>query len=252
MFAYVAQLARLFAYPSGILRTLSGKVIDRFLMRGVSNNVIEDVRRSKLTYLSSRALLELQDAVVAVESKGIQGSIIEAGVGLGGSAIVIATAKQKERKLLLYDVFGTIPPPGEKDGIDAKLRYQVIAEGNAVGIEGDQYYGYQGSLRAKVHALLESRGFPPASNNIDLIQGTFQDSLHISEPVALAHIDCDWHESVSACLERITPNLSAGGRLIIDDYFHWSGCRKAIDSFFSGKKSMYQFERRAALHIIKE
>jgi hypothetical protein len=54
--------------------------------------------------------------------------------------------------------------------------------------------------------------------------------------MALAHIDVDWYEPVHVSLERIEPRLSPGGALVIDDYEDWSGCRRAVDEYFSGDR----------------
>jgi O-methyltransferase len=76
-----------------------------------------------------------------------------------------------------------------------------------------------------------------------LIRGLVQDTLHINEPVCLAHIDVDWYEPVLICLERIEPHLSVGGTLVIDDYLAWSGCQRAVDEYFDRKdRSRYQFD----------
>jgi hypothetical protein len=79
--------------------------------------------------------------------------------------------------------------------------------------------------------------------------GLFQDTLRIDQPVALAHIDCDWYESVMLCLERITPHLVPGGTLVIDDYRDWSDCKRAVDEFFASRKEDYRFNWRARLHV---
>lgn len=54
-------------------------------------------------------------------------------------------------------------------------------------------------------------------------------TLHPDGPIALAHIDCDWYEPVKVCLQRITPSLTYGARVIIDDYFDYGGTQKAVD-----------------------
>ena len=79
----------------------------------------------------------------------------------------------------------------------------------------------------------------------------FQDTITGDEPVALAHIDGDWYESVRTCLERIGPRLSPGGVMVIDDYFHWSGCRTAVDEFLAKHPDDYRTVRRTRLHIEK-
>jgi hypothetical protein len=181
----------------------------------------------------------------------VTGAILEMGCALGGSAIVIAATKAVARPMSIYDTFELIPPPTELDGEDVHSRYQDITAGKAQGIGGDIYYGYRPDLLGDVAHVFELLGVPPASNHVALVKGLFEDTLHVDSPIALAHIDCDWHASVTVCLERIVPRLSAGGRLVVDDYDAWSGCRSAIDEFFADKRDAFVFERHARLHIVR-
>ncbi len=91
----------------------------------------------------------------------------------------------------------------------------------------------------------------PEDINVHLIKGLFEDTLICKQPVALAHIDCDWYDSVMVCLERIVPMLTPGGVLVIDDYEHWSGCREAVEEYFKDKKEQFSFVKKSRLHIIK-
>ncbi|NNF56885.1 MAG: hypothetical protein HKN04_01460 [Rhodothermaceae bacterium] len=51
--------------------------------------------------------------------------------------------------------------------------------------------------------------------------------------------------------ERIVPHLIPGDVLVIDDYEHWSGCRKAVDAFFADKQEGFEFVKRSRLHIVR-
>jgi hypothetical protein len=75
--------------------------------------------------------------------------------------------------------------------------------------------------------------------------------MQLEEPVALAHLDGDWYESTRTCLTRIAPRLVPGGRIVLDDYDKWSGCRAAVDEYFAGRDG-FRFERRSRLHVIRE
>jgi O-methyltransferase len=46
-------------------------------------------------------------------------------------------------------------------------------------------------------------------------------------------LDTDWYESTKHELTYFFPKLEINGILIIDDYGHWEGCRKAVDEYFS-------------------
>jgi hypothetical protein len=212
---------------------------------------IRRVRAQHLTYLSEARLNALAALCLSHERQGVAGAIIEAGCALGGSAIVIAASKAKSRKFYIYDVFGMIPPPSPQDGADAHERYRLIRTGRSPGIRGDPYYGYIDNLYDRVVRSFSQLGYPIEENHISLIKGLVQDTLHVTEPVSLAHIDVDWYEPVWTCLERIEPHLAVGGALVIDDYLDWSGCRRAVDDYFKDKpSSLYHFDTSAGSMII--
>jgi asparagine synthase (glutamine-hydrolysing) len=207
-------------------------------------------RSEHLTYLSVPALLDLADRVRAAERRALPGALIEAGCARGGSTLVLAAAKRQERPLLVFDAFGMIPPPSERDGPDVHERYAAIVAGAAVGVGGRAYYGYEPDLRGQVDAMLTAAGYPLGANRIRLIEGLYDDTLHVDEPVALAHIDCDWHDAVATCLTRIAPHLVPGGTFVIDDYDDWSGCTRAVDSFLADHVDRYRLERRTRVHLV--
>ncbi len=212
---------------------------------------IRAVKKDRLTYLSRSRLRRLASLCRSHERGRVPGGVIEAGCALGGSSIVMASAKRKDRKLFVYDVFDVIPPPSAEDGADVQERYEAIRSGQAEGIEGDRYYGYVGNLYEQVIASFTRLGYPPEEHNVTLVKGLLQDTLRVCEAVSLAHIDVDWYEPVRTCLERIEPRLSVGGALVLDDYDDWSGCRRAVDAYFRDKDSArYAFDTSSGSLVI--
>jgi len=193
------------------------------------------VREENLTYLSLTKLRNIEQALRRIDSDAVQGDCLEAGVALGGSAIVIAERMGRERRFAGYDVFGMIPAPTEDDDAVSHERYAVIAEGSSRGIGGDTYYGYRDDLYAEVVAAFERHGMEVDGERIALHRGLFEDTLHFEpgQRVAFAHLDCDWHDPVELCLERIYAVLSPGGYVISDDYHAYGGCRRAVDDFLA-------------------
>jgi len=204
-------------------------------------DIIKRVQRGRLTYLDRSALGWLAEHVKAVEREQVPGVLLETGCALGGSSIVIASSKNRERRFQVYDVFGQIPPPSDKDGADVHARYAVISSGKSKGIDGDRYYGYESDVLGKVRSNFRELGVDPEQNRVEFVQGLYENSLHPSGPIAFAHIDCDWYDSVTVCLERIVPLLAPGGRMVIDDYFSYSGCRTAIWDYFRHQLDHYKF-----------
>ena len=200
------------------------------------------VVEQKLTYLPEKKIHALINLVLNAEKNDIPGVIIEAGCALGGSGIVIASAKNTQRPMLIYDVFGMIPPPTEQDGPDVHERYQIISRGSSQGIDGDEYYGYLPDLYDRVKLNFELNNLSISKNNISLVKGLVQDTLQVETSICLAHIDVDWYDPVMTCLTRIEPKLSIGGSIVLDDYHDWSGCHQATDDFFSDKKERFYFD----------
>ncbi|HVJ42376.1 MAG TPA: TylF/MycF/NovP-related O-methyltransferase [Dongiaceae bacterium] len=197
----------------------------------VDRNLITRIRHRKLTYLSERKLASLSAVCRDMEARQLNGSFIEAGCALGGSAILLASLKSVPRVLDVYDVFGLIPAPTEGDTPDVHARYKTIVEGKSQGIGGDRYYGYEEDLLEKVKGNFADFGIDIAARNVHLIKGLLQETMRIDGDVALAHIDVDWYDPVKTSLERIFPRLVVGGSIIFDDYYDWGGCRKAVDEY---------------------
>jgi hypothetical protein len=81
---------------------------------------------------------------------------------------------------------------------------------------------------------LQPSQFP--KENIIFIEGdvskTLQDRNNIPEKISLLRLDTDWYQSTKDELEILYPKLSNKGVLIVDDYGHWKGAKKAVDEYF--------------------
>ncbi|UMG93064.1 TylF/MycF family methyltransferase [Nocardioides sp. TF02-7] len=212
--------------------------------------VCDAVRAERLTYLGAPHLRSLVSCVLEAERAGRPGLVVEAGTALGGSAIAMAAAKDPARRMVVYDAFGMIPPPSDKDSEQEVARYAEIAAGRSRGVGGDTYYGYREDLLGEVTASFERFGLPPARSGVSLVPGLFADTIDLDEPVALAHLDGDWYESTMVCLERIAPLVVPGGRIVLDDYHYWSGCRRATEEYFAGRDD-FRIEYRARVHAVR-
>ena len=219
-----------------------GRVVWRtknVIMSAKLSSLTREIVKQKLTYLTPQKLARLEASASAVVERPIPGDILEFGVALGGSAIILADfAKQGGRRFHGFDVFGLIPPPtSTKDEADAKSRYETIASGASVGIGGNEYYGYRDDLFGDVLRAMAGHGVPVDGKAVTLHKGLFEDTVPRApvQQVALAHVDCDWYDPVKFCLEYLGPRLSPGGMIIIDDYHDFSGCRTATDEFLRSR-----------------
>ena len=55
--------------------------------------------------------------------------------------------------------------------------------------------------------------------------------LFLPDKIAVLRLDTDWYESTMHEMVYLYPILVKGGVIIIDDYGHWKGCKKAVDEY---------------------
>ena len=210
-----------------LLRMLKRRA-DFAMLRRISRQVVQD----RLTYLPVKKLQRLESAIR--DTRAIPGDLLEFGVALGGSGIILAQDTQPGRRFHGFDVFAMIPPPtSDKDDAKSKARYEVIKSGQSEGIRGDRYYGYRPDLMSDVKAAFARHGSPVDGKLVILHKGFFEETWDDAaiDSIALAHIDCDWYDPVAFCLKVCADKLSDGGLILIDDYHDYGGCRAAVDEF---------------------
>lgn len=214
-------------------------------------SLIKTILHKKLTYLSKARLACILLSLKDIKAKNLKGSVIEAGCALGGSSILISKFKRNEADFSIYDVFGMIPPPSDKDDELVHKRYNTILKGESSGLGGELYYGYEENLYDKVLENFEDFNVNVKESNISLVKGLVQDTMNINEPIVFAHIDVDWYDPVKTCLEQIWPNLVTNGCIILDDYYYWGGCKKATDEFFLNKTDYIMENNSGSMKVIK-
>jgi hypothetical protein len=63
--------------------------------------------------------------------------------------------------------------------------------------------------------------------------GDILKNTYYPERIALLRLDTDWYESTAHELAKFYDLVVPGGVVIIDDYGHWAGARKAVDEFLA-------------------
>jgi O-methyltransferase len=88
-----------------------------------------------------------------------------------------------------------------------------------------------------VRENLVATGYP--EERLHFVKGPVEATIPATVPgdLALLRLDTDWYESTLHELQQLYPLLSPGGVLIIDDYGHWEGCRRAVDEYFADREA---------------
>jgi len=178
----------------------------------------------------------LYQAVRYLCDHSIPGSLVECGVWKGGSCMIMAMAllarRDEERTIYLYDTFTGMPEPTDHDRIAWNGR--PVREKWEADHEGRGHYFTGWAVGAEeVRQNLRSVGWPESRTVV--VEGDVGKTLDRVRPdrIALLRLDTDWYESTAIELDRLYPRLSAGGVLVIDDYGHFVGARKAVDDYFA-------------------
>jgi hypothetical protein len=194
---------------------------------------IKSVRRHTLT--TAPRIAALCDAVEYVVRAEVPGAIVECGVWRGGSMMAAAETLGRlgagDRDLYLFDSFRGMPEPGEEDRDSPYDGYVSLAkrwQRKAKDAGSRMYLVSPDSVRAR----LEGTGYP--GERIHLVEGMVEETIPGEAPdeIALLRLDTDWYRSTKHELRHLYPRLREGGVLIIDDYGHYEGARRAVDEFF--------------------
>lgn len=188
----------------------------------------------KFTMTSLKRMYALHKSVEYIVNSEIRGDFVECGVYRGGSAMVIAHTlnkmKKTNRKIYLYDTFAGISKPTTDDfcvhnGKSALSRWQ--------NNQKQEHNEWAFAHLSEVKKNMLSTGYP--KENLVFIKGKVEDTVpeHLPTQIALLRLDTDWYESTKHELNHFYPLLSKHGVLIIDDYGHWSGAKKAVDEYIS-------------------
>jgi len=194
--------------------------------------IVERVAPFTMTSLERRA--GLLGAIDHVVRHRVPGAIVECGVWRGGSMMAAALALMARgdtsRELWLYDTYAGMSEP---TAADASHRGESAAAQLARTKRGQGVWCEAGL--DDVRANLLSIGYP--QERIHFVEGKVEDTIPATLPgtTALLRLDTDWYESTRHELVHLYPLLSRHGVLVIDDYGHWQGARKAVDEFFASR-----------------
>lgn len=189
-------------------------------------------RVAPFTMTSVPRRASLLTAIDHIVKHDIPGAIVEAGVWRGGSmmaaALALAARGVTDRDLWLYDTFEGMSEPTENDydaaGVTAE---QQLAESERTS----SVWAF--ATLDDVRSNVGSTNYP--GEHIHYVRGKVEDTIPSQIPgqIALLRLDTDWYESTKHELEHLYPRLQPGGVLIIDDYGHWQGARRAVDEYFA-------------------
>lgn len=181
------------------------------------------------TVCDNERILNVIQLVEKVARENIPGDFVEAGVYKGGIIMAMALKCKQlglNRKIYAYDTFSGMTQPTEHD-VDIHNMRALDLMNKSSGVYSEGIHCKSGLEETK--ANIEKAGY---SNVVFCVGDITKTNLNtIPKEIALLRLDTDWYESTKFELDHFEPNVVRGGYVIIDDYGHWKGSRKAVDDF---------------------
>jgi hypothetical protein len=175
------------------------------------------------TMIGLRRLDNIESCFERVLSNKVPGDLIEAGAWRGGATIfmraLLAAYDVRDRTVWVADSFEGMPVP------DA-VKYPAD---ESMDLSNDK------DLAVSIEEVQRNfRRYGLLDGQVRFLKGWFKDSLP-SAPIkqlAILRLDADLYESTMDAIKNLYPKLSAGGCLIVDDYW-LPACKKAITDYRS-------------------
>lgn len=193
---------------------------------------LQEVYKSSLTMTSFDSLVTLVIACKYVVHSKVQGDFVEAGVWRGGSSIVAKKFLVGEKSFYLYDTYKGMTEPSIHDyRVGSKSSAETLSRWKQLDKKSHNDWVYASLNEVKNNF----NQFKLLDNNLVFVEGDVRETLtleNVPKKICVLRLDTDFYDSTLIELQVLWPLLSPGGVLILDDYGHWDGARRAVDEYF--------------------
>lgn len=191
------------------------------------------------TMASAERIVATADAVAYAIDRRVDGALVECGVWRGGSVLAMVLTLQSlgvdDRDLYLCDTFTGMTEPSDQD--TSRFDEPALRTFNEAAAQGERawepVFGAAAFGLEQVQDVLAATGYP--ADRIHFVVGPVEDTLPAQAPerIAVLRLDTDWYASTKHEMDHLYPRLSRGGVLLVDDYGHWEGARRAVEEHFA-------------------
>ncbi len=184
--------------------------------------------------------------LVARFASRVPGDVVECGTWRGGMALGMVAITGSARHYHFFDSFEGLPAARSIDG-EAATKWQSDTESTA----------YYDNCAADEEVFRRNlRNYCPEAQT-HVYAGWFSETIRTfpaGREVAVLRLDGDWYESTLECLRGLFQRVVPGGLIIIDDYYTWDGCSRAVHDYLSSIGSpsrIHQTRLSRTAYIVK-
>lgn len=189
---------------------------------------------SKTSYINNLLLIE--------KFSKSNGAVVECGVWRGGMIAGMASILGRNRTYHLFDSFEGLPDVQKIDGEAARIWQEDVTSPTYFdNCKAEEGYAVRLMENLKVPFKVHKGWFSETMKN-----------LNSFDEIDVLRLDADWYDSTIQCLSALFPHVRKGGIILIDDYYTWEGCSKAVHDYLSNEKSSARiFSGKGFAYILK-
>ena len=178
------------------------------------------------TMIGLQRLSQLERCAETLFEERVPGDFLEAGVCQGGASIFLRALQvsygQRHRLLWAADSFRGLPPATSP--VDLEL---------GMHLDGLAWLSYS------LEEVRENfRRYDLLDEGVHFLPGWFGESLPDApvKQIALLRLDGDLYSSTRETLDTLYSRVAPGGFVVVDDYFHFRACSRAVDEFRASRQ----------------
>lgn len=206
-----------------------------------TRQIIEQVRSHSMVH-ETGIEFTIASVIYAIK-QNIPGVFVEFGTWRGGCSVAMLLAQRAffgrvVRPVYMFDSFEGLPDVTEKDGPLA-VEYQK-------DVDSDNYHDNCRAAQEDLESLLQKHQF--SDGDYHIVRGWFADSVEQKRAelaqagIAVLRLDGDWYDSIAVTINGCCPSVNEEGVVIIDDYYAWDGCARAVHDYISQADLPYRIK----------
>lgn len=153
---------------------------------------------------------------------------VECGTWRGGMSFGMMQVLPEIPSWHFFDSFEGLPDAKEIDG-DVAVSYQQTGR-----------LTHDNNTANHDEFLANAERFRGKGQETHVHKGWFEDTLaefEPEQPISVLRLDGDWYDSTMVTLERLYDHVQPKGVILIDDYYRWVGCSRAVHDFLAKRQS---------------
>ncbi|HQS43672.1 MAG TPA: TylF/MycF/NovP-related O-methyltransferase [Methylotenera sp.] len=211
----------------------------------MNNPIIKKILDAVVPYsmVHETGIIFSMAAVVYAIKNGLSGVILECGTWRGGCSVAMLLVQRELfgkvlKPVYMLDSFEGLPSVDHRDG-------PLAAEWQA-GADKEKFFDNCKAAQDDLECLLKQHQF--LDSDYKLVRGWFENTVPnvaselLLQGIAVLRLDGDWYASTEVALKNLCPITSERGIVIVDDYYAWDGCARAVHDYLSTNDLPYRIK----------